>query len=207
MAECEDECTPIPKGIRGPRGFKGDKGETGPQGPIGIQGAQGPTGAQGNPGIPGQIGPQGPKGDTGAKGEPGTPGLPGSNGISGTNGLQGASGPQGEKGDKGPNGDNGDSVQMSTAPVSGAAPCGGALLKNINGKTGGTMSTITIKNGCDGKSGRGVAVFVRSTPPTDAILASDYAGIHGFTAPDYINQTGPTYNAGVLRAGDIWIKP
>jgi hypothetical protein len=199
---CSGNCNVIPKGLRGPRGYKGDTGATGPKGDRGITGSQGPQGSPGIPGMPGTsggsgtIGPQGPTGPTG----PG--GLPGANGINGTNGMPGVKGDTGERGEKGETGNDGSSV--TSTPNSGLGSCGGYDIKTLK-YDGSLLANNPLYNGCNGKSGRGVATFVQATQPTNAQVASLYAGINGFSAPDYI--VSGSYNASNLRAGDIWIKP
>ena len=199
---CSGNCNVIPKGLRGPRGYKGDQGDKGEKGDRGLTGSQGPAGTPGANGLQGPAGGPGTLGLPGPQGPPGNPGLPGSNGINGTNGLPGAKGDTGDTGPKGDQGDDGSSVTATAN--SGLGNCGGYDIKTI--KFDGTLlSNSPLYNGCNGKSGRGVAVFVRATAPTNATLAADYAGINGFTAPDYI--VVGAYNASQLRPGDIWIKP
>lgn len=200
---CSGNCNVIPKGLRGPRGYKGDQGDKGEKGDRGITGSQGPEGSSGNNGPQGIPGNSGTMGPTGPQGPPGNPGLPGTNGINGTNGIQGIQGLTGSTGPQGEAGTNGDSVVVEASASIGA--CGGYNLKTISGLNGTVTQNSPVYNGCDGKSGRGVAVFVRATAPTNAILASDYAGIRGFTAPDYI--VDGAYDASHIRPGDIWIKP
>lgn len=203
MSDCENGCAPLPKGLRGPRGFQGEKGDQGKKGDRGITGAQGPQGNPGNNGLKGDTGLKGDKGEKGDKGDQGSPGLPGSNGISGTNGIQGIQGVQGEVGPKGEDGLNGNTVQSVYSSAIG--DCGGYKLNTLSGDDGTIISSYDVYNGCNGKSGRGVAVFVQATQPTDANVAANYSGINGFTAPDYI--VAGSYDASKVRAGDIWIKP
>ena len=200
---CLGNCNVIPKGLRGPRGHTGEKGDVGEKGNTGLTGSQGPQGTPGNNGLPGSIGLNGTMGPIGPQGVPGNPGLPGANGINGTNGTQGIQGLIGVTGAQGNPGTNGDTVIVE--PSSGIGSCGGYNLKTVSGTTGAVTLTSPLYNGCNGKAGRGVAVFVRATAPTNAILASDYAGISGFTAPDYI--VDGAYDASHIRPGDIWIKP
>ncbi|HEV8202207.1 MAG TPA: PEGA domain-containing protein [Candidatus Polarisedimenticolia bacterium] len=72
-----------PQGPPGPKGDKGDKGDRGDQGVQGLKGETGEIGAQGPPG------PQGDKGDTGATGATGARGLTGETGPAGPQGDPG----------------------------------------------------------------------------------------------------------------------
>lgn len=200
----------LPKGIRGPKGPKGDKGakgETGETGPIGPAGPQGGPGGIGTRGITGSTGPQGP---AGPQGIPGLPGTPGQNGTNGTNGLPGPVGPPGEPGKDGADGKAGNSIQ--TTPLAN-----GVRVQVIDAGQQPVGGAIDVING---KTGRGVAVFVGGVTtqfqgggangePTNAVFQATYSGVPGFTV-DYVDITGAslpgTYNANALRPGDIWIK-
>ena len=57
-----------------------------------------------------------------------------------------------------------------------------------------------VSQGTTGKDGRGIAVFVQATTPTNTDLQTQYAGVPGFTVN---NLPG----SNVLKAGDIWIEP
>lgn len=220
MGDCEKNslCSPVPKGIRGPRGFKGDKGDKGEQGERGLPGSQGPSGTKGQKGDQGERGYKGDPGQNGADGAPGPPGPSGASGVAGINGLQGSPGPQGNPGLQGDAGKNGNYVTVVDQANLGCN--GGAQIDQRSGIDDSVIQSFQIKNGCNGKDGRGVAVFVGvynasqnfagggpNGEPTDIVFQNIYAGVPGFTT-NFIDTTaaGGNYVANKLRAGDIWIK-
>jgi len=220
MNDCKDSCEELPKGIRGPRGYQGEKGDIGPKGNNGIAGPQGPQGTPGITGLTGApgIGLTGPLGPQGYQGPAGTNG---GNGTNGTNGLPGAKGETGAKGDDGDAGSAGDYITVTSPAVNDPLfKCGGIIVKQHDGTTDGVISSSNIINGCTGKDGRGVAVFIGGVTtqfvgggangePTNAVYQATYSGVHGFTV-NYVDETAQampgTYNANTLRPGDIWIK-
>ena len=203
---CEhDECGESCRGLRGPRGYKGDKGDKGNNGSNGQTGPAGPAGPTGPAGPKGDQGIQGVKGEKGEQGEPGTPGPPGTPGASGADGLAGASGADGTNGTPGDPGKNGNYAGGVYSATLGPENQGGTTITIYDGESGSPLSDYEILNGVDGKSGRGVAVFVQDAKPEDSDLLFQYAQIPGYTVQQ-VNITG-NYQANTLRAGDIWIKP
>ncbi|MEY2869889.1 MAG: hypothetical protein RIR01_2391 [Bacteroidota bacterium] len=202
---CEhDECGESCRGLRGPRGYKGDKGDKGNNGANGATGPAGPQGPEGPQGPKGDKGDQGPKGDKGDKGEPGTVGPPGTPGGPGVDGVAGAAGADGKDGLPGAPGKNGNYTGGVYSPTLGDQKQGGTIITVYNGETTTPISEFQILNGVNGKSGRGVAVFVQQNQPSDGDVITQYADIPGFTV-DQVDISG-VYQGDILRPGDIWIK-
>lgn len=199
----EDLCGDSERGIRGPRGYKGDKGDKGEPGQNGSVGPSGPAGPAGPAGTKGDTGATGPIGPQGIQGVPGPPGAPGSTGAPGQDGDIGPAGAAGKDGLNGDPGENGNYVSAVADPT--LAPNGGIIVSQYSGKDNSKMADFTILNGANGKSGRGVAVFVQPNPPVDNDVTAQYGAVPGFGI-DYINVSG-TYEANKLRPGDLWIKP
>jgi hypothetical protein len=199
--KCNDDI----RGQRGPRGYQGEKGI---KGDGGSNGSNGPAGPVGPPGPVGPVGPVGPLGTPGDKGEPGDPGPagpPGTAGNPGTDGNAGAAGSNGADGTPGDAGKDGNYTAGIYDESLGEQQQGGTILTIYNGETNQPESRFEILNGIDGKSGRGVAVFVQGTQPQDSDLVTQYDQIPGFTVQQ-LNVSG-LFQADQLRAGDIWIKP
>lgn len=129
---------PGPAGANGKDGSPGEPGKDGAQGPQGETGPQGPqgeTGPQGPQGPQGETGPQGPKGDTGETGPQGPAGADGAPGKDGANGKDGKDGADGKTPMKG---------------VDYFTPADKEELLESLGIWGGTETTRTTNNLCDG---------------------------------------------------------
>jgi len=113
-----------------------------------------------------------------------TPGATGPIGPIGPIGPTGLTGPQGIQGFQGATG--------LTGTTGAAGPQGATGLQGIQGFPGSP--------GVNGYSGRGVAVFLQTTTPTQPDFDSIYGTIEGFG----VNYIG-TNNT--IRPGDIWIEP
>ena len=138
-------------------------------------------------------------------------------------------GPQGPAGTNGENGANGDTVNLTPVPPGPQCPCGGALIEIISGSTGTTVNQYYLCNGCpgptgnpgqpgdpgpigstgatglagqsgqNGLTGRGVAVFVQNTEPTQIDFDNEYSNVSGFGIK---NLPGNDQ----IKPGDLWIE-
>jgi hypothetical protein len=121
-----------------------------------------------------EPGPEGPQGEIGEKGDQGPVGPVGPTGPQGVPGLQGIPGPQGPQGIIGPAGATG-----APGPQGVAGPAG--------------------QDGDDGLTGRGVAVFVQDTTPTQIDFDTLYGTVDGFGVNGLPGSE-------TFKPGDLWIN-
>lgn len=137
-------------------------------------------------------------------------------------------GPQGPAGSDGTNGADGDTLKLTPVPPGPNCLCGGALIQIISGETGNTINQYYLCNGCpgdpgepgatgetgpigstgasgspglpgqDGLTGRGIAVFVQETEPSQTDFDIAYGNIPGFG----INNLP---GSDQIKPGDLWI--
>lgn len=113
--------------------------------------------------------------------------------IVGPEGNTGPQGPIGPAGPAGPAGDRGiQGLQGNPGPTGATGPQGANGSQGIQGFPGSP--------GVNGYSGRGVAVFLQTTTPTQPDFNSIYGSIEGFGV-NYIGSNN------TIRPGDIWIEP
>jgi hypothetical protein len=119
-------------------------------------------------------GPQGAVGPAGPTGPEGDLGPQGPEGAQGAPGIQGPAGPQGVQGIPGPAGSPG--VPGVQGPI---GPDG--------------------NDGADGLVGRGVAIFVQDTEPTQGDFDAQYGNVDGF-------GVNAIPGSNTFKPGDIWIS-
>lgn len=115
----------------------------------------------------------------GIEGKVGTQGIQGEIGPTGPQGIQGNPGPQGAQGPQGPQG--------VVGPTGPAGPQG---LQGPIGPDG--------NDGTDGLVGRGIAVFVQNTTPTQPNFDTLYGAVQGFG----INGIA---GSNTFKPGDLWL--
>jgi hypothetical protein len=119
-------------------------------------------------------------------------------GIQGEEGKEGPQGPQGEVGPQGIQGFQGNpgaqGIQGSQGPQGVAGPAGPAGAQGLQGDIGPAGN-----DGTDGLAGRGIAVFVQNTTPTQPDFDTQYAAVQGFG----VNSL-PGSNT--FKPGDVWIE-
>jgi len=118
--------------------------------------------------------------------------IEGPEGKSGEQGIQGPEGPQGVQGVQGPPGPQG--IEGLQGPQGVPGPTGPAGPQGLQGPAGPSGT-----DGTNGLVGRGVAVFVQSTTPTQTDFDTNYGAVDGFG----VNGIS---GSNTFKPGDLWIE-